>query len=119
MNRIERFVTYAMFLMLTLWIPVALFAQSPFDGTWRTNMGQSKLSPKPYVFSVNGGMYDCSSCSPKIHVKADGQDQPVTGQPYDTVSVREVDSKSIATTTKKNGTTGPNRVGPCRTMATL
>jgi hypothetical protein len=38
-------------------------------------------------------------------VQADGQDQPVTGQPYDTVSAHEVDSKSIATTTKKNGKT--------------
>jgi hypothetical protein len=38
-------------------------------------------------------------------VKADGQDQSVTGQSYDTVSVREVDPKSIATTTKKNGKT--------------
>jgi len=105
MNKIERLVTYAVFLTLVLWAPASLLAQSPFDGTWRTNMNQSKLSPKPYVFSVNGGMYDCSSCSPKIHVKADGQDQAVTGQAYDTVSVREVDPKSIATTTKKNGKT--------------
>lgn len=103
MNKFERLVVYAMFLMLALWVPASSFAQSPFDGTWRTNMDQSKLSPKPVVFSLNGGMYDCSSCSPKIHVKADGQDQPVTGQPYDTLSVREVDSKSIATSTKKNG----------------
>jgi hypothetical protein len=105
MNKIERFVAYALFLMVLLWAPASLFAQSPFDGTWRTNMDQSKLSPKPYVFSVNGGMYDCSSCSPKINVKADGQDQTVTGQSYDTVSVHKVDSKSIAVTTKKNGKT--------------
>jgi hypothetical protein len=103
MKRIGRLVAYALFLMLVSWVPASSFAQSPFDGTWRTNLDQSKLSPKPYVFSVNGGMYDCSSCSPKIHVKADGQDQAVTGHPYDTVSVREVDSKSIAATTKKNG----------------
>jgi GH15 family glucan-1,4-alpha-glucosidase len=105
MSKIERLVAYALFLMLVLWAPASSLAQGPFDGTWRTNMDQSKLSPKPNVFSLNKGMYDCSSCSPKIHVKADGQDQSVTGQPYDTVSVREVDPKSIATTTKKNGKT--------------
>jgi len=105
MNKIERFVVYALFLMPVLWAPTPSLAQSPFDGTWRSNMDQYKPSPKPYVFSVNKGMYDCSSCSPKIDVKADGQDQPVTGQSYDTVSVREVDPKSIAATTKKNGKT--------------
>jgi len=35
---------------------------------------ESKLSQKPYVFSVNNDMYDCESCVPKINVKADGQD---------------------------------------------
>src|ERR1035438_3476569 len=100
-----RFVAYALFLMPVLWAPASSLAQSPFDGTWRSNMDQYKPSPKPYVFSVNKGMYDCSSCSPKIDVKADGQDQPVTGQSYDTVSVREVDPKSIATTTKKRSET--------------
>lgn len=68
-------------------------------------MDQYKPSPKPNVFSVNKGMYNCSSCSPKIDVKADAQDQPVTGQSYDTISVREVDPKSIAITTKKSGKT--------------
>src|SRR5262252_9519826 len=62
-------------------LPVWMFAQSPFDGTWKTNMTASKLSQKPYEFSVNNGMYDCESCSPKIkNLKADGQGQPVTGQ---------------------------------------
>jgi hypothetical protein len=105
MNKIERLVAYALFLMPVLWAPASSLAQSPFDGTWRINMDQSKLSPKPMVFSVNNGMYDCFYCSPKIHVKADGQDQPVTGQPFDTISVREVDPNSIAVTFKKNGKT--------------
>jgi GH15 family glucan-1,4-alpha-glucosidase len=105
MSKSERLAACVLFLMLVLWAPASSFAQSPFDGTWRTNLDQSKLSPKPVVFAVNQGMYDCSSCSPKIHVKADGQDQAVAGQPYDTVSVREVDPKSIATTTKKHGKT--------------
>jgi hypothetical protein len=105
MSKIEQLAAYVLFLMLVLLAPASAFAQSPFDGTWRTNMDQSKLSPKPYVFSVNQGMYDCSSCGPKVHVKADGQDQSVTGQSYDTISVREVDPKSIVVTFKKSGKT--------------
>ena len=50
-------------------------------------------------------MYDCSSCAPKIHVKADGQDQPVSGQSYDTIAVKEVDAHTIHVVTKKNGKT--------------
>ena len=89
-------------LVLVLSVPVSLFAQSPFDGTWHTNMDQSKISPKPIVVSLKSGMYDCSSCNPQIHVKADGQDQSVTGQSYDTISVREIDSKTIEVKTKKS-----------------
>jgi len=32
-------------------LPVWMLAQSPFDGTWRTNLTASKLSQKPYEFS--------------------------------------------------------------------
>jgi len=104
MNKIERFVACALFLMSALWAPALSFAQSPFDGTWRTNMAQSKISPKPNVFYLSQGWYHCVSCNPQIDVKADGQDQAVTGQSYDTVGVHEVDAKSIATVTKKGGT---------------
>jgi GH15 family glucan-1,4-alpha-glucosidase len=105
MKTIYRLVAFVLFLTPMLLAPMLLFAQSPFDGAWRTNMGQSKISPKPIVFSVKSGTYDCSSCGPQIHVKADGQDQSVTGQSYDTISVREVDPKSIEITTKKKGKT--------------
>jgi len=92
-------------LWFVLWfLPVLAFAQSPFDGTWKTNMTASKLSQKPYEFSVNNGMYDCESCSPRIkNLKADGQDQPVTGQNYDTLAVQVVDANSIHVMGKKGG----------------
>ena len=83
--------------------PLLMLGQSPFDGTWKTNMAESKLSQKPYVFSVNNGMYDCESCVPKINIKADGTDQAVTGQPYNTVSLKVVDANSIHAVTKKAG----------------
>jgi hypothetical protein len=103
MNRSDRFWAVVLFLAPGLGMPALLRAQSPFDGTWHTNLDQAKFSPKPIDVSLQNGMYQCSSCNPKIHVKADGQDQPVSGQPYDTISVREVDSKSIEIVTKKNG----------------
>jgi len=107
MKKSEKLAACVLFLspVLLLLAPASLFGQSPFDGTWLTKMEQAKFSPKPIVFSLNNGMYECSSCSPKIHVKADGQDQSVTGQAYDTISVREIDAKSIEVTIKKNGKT--------------
>ena len=90
--------------LVSCFLPVMLFAQSPFDGTWKTNMAESKLSQKPYVYSVNNGIYDCESCAPKINnVKADGQDQPVTGQTYDTIAVQVTDANTIHVTGKKAG----------------
>jgi len=103
MNKMYRSIALALFLTPILLAPMSLFAQSPFDGTWHTKMDQSKFSPKPIVFSTKDGKYDCMSCGPQVHVKADGQDQSVTGQTYDTVSVHEIDSKSIELKTKKSG----------------
>ena len=54
--------------------------------------------------STNNGMYDCESCNPKIKgLKADGQDQPVTGQTYDTLAVQVVDANTLHITAKKAG----------------
>jgi len=103
MNKTQRYVVSALLFTAALLISASLRAQSPFDGTWRINMAQAKLSPKPNVFYLSQGWYHCVSCVPVVEVKADGADQAVTGQPYDTVSVKEVDDKSIATVTKKAG----------------
>jgi hypothetical protein len=94
-----------LFATVLLLAPALLLGQDALQGTWRTNMDQSKLSPKPYVFSIVDSMYECSTCAPKIKIKADGTDQPVTGQSYDTLSVRVNDSKTIALTGKKDGKT--------------
>jgi hypothetical protein len=50
-------------------------------------------------------MYECESCVPKIEVKADGQDQPVTGQTYDTIAVQVDDANTIHLIGKKAGKT--------------
>jgi hypothetical protein len=103
MNKTRHSLVCATFLLAALCTSEAALAQSPFDGTWHTNIAQSKLSPKPNVFYLSQGWYHCVSCNPTFDVKADGQDQPVTGQSYDTISVAEVDAKTIALTTKKAG----------------
>lgn len=103
MKTIHRVAAFVLCLTPMLLAPVLLFAQSPFDGTWHTNMDQTKLSPKPIVFAVQGGMYDCSSCVPKVNVKADGQPQSVADQTYDTIGVHVIDASSVQFITKKNG----------------
>jgi hypothetical protein len=103
MNKTERFVACALFFVAMLWTSTASLAQSPFDGTWHTNIAQAKISPKPNVFYLSQGWYHCVSCNPTFDVRADGQDQAVTGQTYDTVSVTEVDPKTITVTSKKAG----------------
>lgn len=103
MNKTHRYFACAFFAGAMLLVSAASLAQSPLDGTWRTNLATARLSPKPNVFYLSQGWYHCVTCSPIVEVKADGTDQPVTGQAYDTVSVKEVDDKTIATVAKKAG----------------
>jgi hypothetical protein len=85
-------------------MPVSANAQSALDGTWKINMSTAKFSDKPDVYLLEGGMYSCKTCVPKYEIKADGQDQKITGHPYfDTLSVKVVDDKTLEMTTKKAG----------------
>ncbi len=82
---------------------VSAFGQSAFDGTWRLNP-QSATFKGNDKFSLQSGTWQCDTCVPKVNVKADGQDQKVSGSPYyDTVSVREVDDHTVEITSKKAG----------------
>jgi hypothetical protein len=85
--------------------PSILLGQNPFDGTWKTIFDQSTLSPKPISFSVRKGIYDAFTAVPEIHVKADGQDQAVSGHPYNTVAVTEMDAHNVQIVYKKDGKT--------------
>lgn len=79
-------------------------APSTFDGTWKTNLDEMKFSSEPSTISLSNGIYDCPTCTPiKIHVKADGSDQPLRTQPYDTIAVTEIDSLTVKTIIKRNG----------------
>ncbi|WP_130619125.1 hypothetical protein [Dyella amyloliquefaciens] len=90
--------------VLALLSPVCAFATSAFDGTWKVDMSQVQLSKKPSVIVLQSGMYDCKSCVPHFMVKADGQDHPITGNPYfDAAAVEVVDAHTVKITDKKGG----------------
>ncbi len=103
MNKFECCIAGVLFVAAVLWFPMFGRAQSVFNGAWRIDPTQSKLSPKPNNFYIAGGWYHCTSCIPIIDIQADGQDHAVQGQPYHTLSVRIVDPHTIDLVAKKNG----------------
>jgi hypothetical protein len=108
------------FLAVVLLVPATLFAQSAFDGTWRADPKSTQYVGHEH-FSLQNGLYQCSSCVPKIEVKADGQDHKVSGSPYfDTINVRAVDDHTVEIVTKK-GTkpTGTSKVTAAEDGKTL
>jgi hypothetical protein len=105
MNCIKRYVLCAIVLLAALGAAAVSHAQSPFDGTWRINAAQSKLAPKPFTSYTSQGWFHCMSCTPAYDVQADGQDHPVQGQAYDSVSVTLVDAHTVKFVNKKDGKT--------------
>lgn len=91
-------------LFLLAFAPLFAFAQSKFDGTWKVQLDNAQLSTKPQIFLLKDGMYSCSTCTPKVNVKADGHDQKITGDPYtDTLAVKVVDDHTIQQAGQKSG----------------
>jgi hypothetical protein len=91
-------------LVLGLVLPLFAWAQSPFDGTWKMNLSSAQFEDKPDIFALHHGEYTCSTCIPKIAVKADGTDHKVAGDKhYDTLAVKQVDDKTVQFTRKKAG----------------
>lgn len=90
----------ALFVAL-LFLPAALVAESPFDGTWVTKMDTIQLPQKPENYVLENDDYECSTCVPKIKVKADGKDYPLPGSPYfSTIAVRVINPQSLEITEK-------------------
>jgi hypothetical protein len=89
---------------LLLVIPMIAAAQSGASGTWRIDADSAKMDSKPQVFEVKDGMFNCSTCDPKISIKADGNQQPLTGDPYaDTLAVTVKDDNTVDEVGMKNG----------------
>jgi hypothetical protein len=93
--------------LLTLWLMlVPAMAQSPFDGVWKAEPTESDTARAPEVYLLQDGAYRCPTCDPPLDIRADGQDQKITGEPcYDTVSLQVVDDRTTLETDKKTGKT--------------
>jgi hypothetical protein len=90
----------------SLLMPVLASSQNALDGTWKADLSKSQLPKKPDVYLLQDGMYECKTCVPPIRIKADGHDQNVSGHPYyDTMSIKIIDDRNVATTRNKNGKT--------------
>jgi hypothetical protein len=95
----------AFFITLLLW-PAVLVAESPFDGTWVAKLDTIQFPQQPEDYLLQNGDYQCSTCVPRIKVKADGKDYPVAGSPYfSTIAVRVIDANRIEITEKLAGKT--------------
>ncbi len=93
-------------LAVLLLMPVVASAQNAFDGTWKIDLKKAEFPKKPDVYLLQNGMYQCKTCVPPIDIKADGQDQRVTGHPYfDSIAINVVNDHEIEETDKKNGKT--------------
>ena len=93
------------FVVLAL-APTAAWAQSPFTGKWKLDLGAVQLPSKPVVFLLKDGVFSCKSCVPAVALKADGAAHPVTGFPYfDHAMVKVIDAYSIEGVRMKGGRT--------------
>lgn len=97
---------YLVALLGVLLMPLLATAQSAFDGTWKVNMSKVDFPKKPDVYLLHNGMWQCKTCVPPVDVKANGEDQKVTGHPYfDTISIKVVSDHEVQETDKKAGKT--------------
>ena len=100
---VRRIATWVTVILAAFLLPALCASQTPFDGTWRIQIDKSRFSPKPMVIFLSEGWFHCKSCNPQLDIRADGTDQQVLGQTYDTISVREIDPRTTHILIKKAG----------------
>jgi hypothetical protein len=97
---------------------IVAFAADNSLGTWKLNMEKSKFSPAAPVKSLtttreasDGGVKitstgeraDGTPVNASYTAKYDGKEYPVTGSPYDTIAIKQVNANTFTFTQKKNG----------------
>jgi len=93
-------------LFLILLLPIFAWAAGPFDGTWKIDINQPQTpATANAVVLLQNGTFQCTSCTPKIDIKADGTDQavPPETKEYDMMALKVVDANTTETTAKKKG----------------
>ena len=89
-------------LILVLVAPVAVFAQSPFDGTW---VLQPTVPQNLIQYWLAQGVFRSSEWA-NVEVKADGIDHKIAENDYwDTLNVQQLDSRAVEIIAKKAGKT--------------
>jgi uncharacterized GH25 family protein len=91
-------------LMALVLAPTASFAQSAFDGTWKIDTSKVQAPDKPYTVVLKDGMYDCTTCKPAVHIKADGAFHQIKGNPgTDELSITVVDDHTTKGVARNHG----------------
>jgi hypothetical protein len=96
----------------------AFAADNPL-GTWKLNMEKSKFSPSAPVKSLTatreatddgvkvtttGERADGTPINGSYTAKYDGKEYPVTGAPYDSIAIKQVNENTFTTLQKNSGT---------------
>ena len=98
---------------------IAAFGADNSIGTWKLNIEKSKYTPAPLPFkslttireASDGGVKvtrtgvqaDGAPFNSSYTVKFDGKPYPVTGAPWDSIALKQVDANTFTGETKKNG----------------
>jgi hypothetical protein len=95
---------------------IGAFAADSSLGTWKLNMEKSKFSPSTPVKSLSttreasgggikvtttGEQAGGTAVNSSYVAKYDGSESPVTGAPYDTISIKQVNANTFTYSAKK------------------
>ena len=98
---------------------IGAFAADNSLGTWKLNMEKSKFSPSAPVKSLTstreasdggvkvtttGEQANGTPINASYTAKYDGKEYPVTGAPYDTIAIKQVDTNTFTAMLKNTGT---------------
>jgi hypothetical protein len=93
-------------LLAATFVAAPALAAGPIDGTWKADLKSAQMPKKPDVYSLQNGVFTCSSCIPAVRVAADGRLHPVRGHSYyDAMAIKVVDPHTIAMMEAKAGKT--------------
>src|SRR5450755_2255156 len=100
-------------------VTVAAFGADNSLGTWKLNMSKSKFDPGPGPVKSLTSMREAADGGVKVTstgeqanstpinssytAKYDGTEAPVTGSPWDAISIKQVNANNFTATTKKDG----------------
>ena len=98
---------------------IAAFGADNSIGTWKLNVAKSKYTPAPFPFKSLTTVREASDGGVKVTrtgvqadgtpfnstytAKFDGKPYPVTGAPWDSIAIKQIDADTFTAVTKKSG----------------